>query len=150
MVTGSGLVGFATTTRLHCPLTLDYRGLRSILDHSLSLGPGTDIEAAVTACLRVLKNSEARSRAIVIISDGEDHGGNIDKAIEMARSEGIRIYTVGIGTPEGGPIPEGDVGSGGYKKKNGELVWTKLDESTLVRMSDATEGRYFRVTPTEV
>ncbi|MBN1878997.1 VWA domain-containing protein [bacterium] len=144
-----GLVGFATTTRLHCPLTLDYRGLRSILDYCLTLGPGTDIEAAVAACLRVLQNSEARSRAIIIISDGEDHGGNIEKAIDMARSNGVRIYTVGVGTLEGSPIPEGDTGSQGYKKKDGELVWTKMEESVLVQLADKTGGRYFRASPEE-
>lgn len=144
-----GLVGFATTTRLHCPLTLDYRGLDSILEHCLTLGPGTDIEAAVAACLRVLKNSEARTRAIVILSDGEDHGGNIDKAIETARANGVRIYTIGIGSSEGAPIPEADSGSEGYKKKNGELVWSRLDETVLSRMADQTGGRYFRASPGE-
>ncbi|HPQ41610.1 MAG TPA: VWA domain-containing protein [bacterium] len=144
-----GLVGFATTTRLHCPLTLDFRGLRSILDHSFSFGPGTDVEAAIAACVRVLEHSDARSRAVVLISDGEDHGGDLDNAIDMARKNGIRIFTLGIGTPEGGPIPLGDGEADGYKKKDGELVWTRLEEDTMKRLAEETGGKYYRATATE-
>lgn len=145
-----GLVGFASTTRLHCPLTLDFRGLRNILDHSFSFGPGTDVEAAVAACVRVLESSDARSKAIVLISDGEDHGGDLDAAIEMARKQGIRIFTVGIGTPEGGPIPLGDGEADGYKKQNGELVWTRLEEDTMKQLAEATGGTYYRASATEM
>ncbi|MCD4655691.1 VWA domain-containing protein [bacterium] len=144
-----GLVGFATTTRLHCPLTLDFRGLRSILDHSLSYGPGTDVEAAVVACKRILEGSDARTRAIVMISDGEDHGGDIDNAIDIARESGIRVFTLGVGTPEGGPIPLGKAENDGYKKKNGELVWTRLEEETMERLARETGGKYFPTTATE-
>jgi len=145
-----GLVGFASTTRLHCPLTLDFRGLRSILDHSFSFGPGTDVEMAIEACIRVLENSDARSRAVVLISDGEDHGGDLDRAIERAREHRIRIFTLGIGTPEGGPIPLGDEEDDGYKKKNGELVWTRLEEDTMRRLAEETGGAYYRVTAMEL
>jgi len=144
-----GLVGFATTTRLHCPLTLDFRGLRSILDNSLSFGPGTDVEAAVSACVRILKNSDARTKAILLISDGEDHGGDIDNAIELARTNNIRIFTLGVGTLEGGPIPLGKAENDGYKKKNDEIIWTKLEEDTMNRLADETGGAYFRITGTE-
>lgn len=144
-----GLVGFATTTRLHCPLTLDFRGLRSILDHSFSFGPGTDIEAAMSACIRVLDNSDARTRTIILISDGEDHGGDIDKAIQMARGADIRVFSVGVGSLEGGPIPLGEDEDDGYKKSNGELIWTRLEEETMTRLAQETGGAYFRATAVE-
>ncbi|MBN1297019.1 VWA domain-containing protein [bacterium] len=145
-----GLVGFASTTRLHCPLTMDFRGLRSILDHSLSYGPGTDVEAAVAACVRVLEHSEARSRAVVLISDGEDHEGELPAAVALARQHGIRIFTLGIGTPEGGPIPVEEGDASGYKKKNGEIVWTRMVEDSLRQLAQETGGEYYRATATEL
>ncbi len=150
-ITGNrvALIGFATTTRLHCPLTLDFRGLRSILDHSISLGPGTNLENAVQASLRLLATSEARGKAIVVISDGEHHEGDVQRAIETARSAGIRIFTLGVGTPEGGPIPESGDARDSYKKQNGELVWTRLEEEPLKTLSRETGGKYFRATAIE-
>lgn len=144
-----GLVSFATTTRVHSPLTLDYRVIRSILEYSLTMGPGTDIEAALDASLKILQNSEVRSKAIVVISDGEDHGGNLERAIRNVKKAGVKVYTLGIGTSEGAPIPEGENNNEGYKRHNGELVWTKLEEDTLILLAESTGGRYFRSTPSE-
>ena len=144
-----GLVGFATTTRLHCPLTLDFRGLRSILDHSFSFGPGTDVEAAISACARVLESSDARTRVVLLISDGEDHGGNIDRAIDLANNANIKIFTLGIGTREGGPIPLGDKEDDGYKKVKDELVWTRLEDDVMRRLAAETGGEYFEASSTE-
>ena len=144
-----GLVSFATTTRVHSPLTLDYRVIRSIMDYSLNMGPGTDIEAAIDSCLNVLEGSDVRSKAVIVISDGEDHGGNIDKAIRNANRAGVRIYTLGVGTLEGGPIPEGDSNNERYKRYKGELVWTKLEEETLIRLAESTGGNYYRSTAVE-
>jgi Ca-activated chloride channel homolog len=147
----AALVGFATTTKLHCPLTLDFRGLRSILDNSLSYGIGTDIENAINESLKVLAHSETKSKAILILSDGEGHTGDIDKAIAAARNAGVRIFTLGIGTPEGGPIPEESEGnSTGYKKRNGEVVFTHLEEDTMKKLAHDTGGAYFRATDTEI
>lgn len=145
-----GLVGFASTTRLHCPLTLDSRGLKSILDNSISFGIGTDIEVAISESLRVLASSKALAKAVIVLSDGEGHTGDVGAAIETAVKEGVRIFTIGIGTAEGGPIPETDEdGSENYKKRNGEVVWTKLDETTLSRLADETGGMYVRLSATE-
>jgi Ca-activated chloride channel homolog len=141
-----GLVSFASTTRIHSPLTLDYRVIQSILDHSLSIGPGTDIEAAVDAGLTVLENSDANTKALVILSDGEDHEGNIDRAIQKAHAADVSIFALGIGTPGGAPIPE-DGDKTGYIRYQGELVWTKLEDNVLIQMTDRTGGQYFRMTP---
>ncbi len=145
------LIGFASTTRLHCPLTLDFRGLRSILDNSLTLGQGTNVENAINEGLGLLTKSTARTKAMIILSDGEGHEGDIEKAIQSVRAAGVQIFGVGIGTPEGGPIPENDgqTPGDGYKKRNGELVWTKLDETTMIRLAKETDGAYYRATPSE-
>jgi Ca-activated chloride channel homolog len=144
-----GLVSFATTTRVHSPLTLDYRVIRSILEYSLTMGPGTDIESALDASLKILQNSEVRSKAIVVISDGEDHGGNVERAIRKVKNAGVKVYALGIGTPEGAPVPEGENDDKGYKRYDGELVWTKLVEDTLLLLAENTGGRYYRATPSE-
>ena len=133
------LVSFAETTRLHCPLTLDFRGLESILDHSLNMGPGTNLKSAVDESLRVLQKSTARTKAILLISDGEDHEGDIDSILNELEAQNVKLFALGIGTPEGGPIPDvenspsADLKNAGYKKKNGEIVWTKLVEEDLIR-----------------
>ncbi|MBN1550124.1 VWA domain-containing protein [bacterium] len=144
------LVGFASTTRLHCPLTLDFRGMKSILNHSLSYGIGTNLENAVKESVRVFTNSKAQSKVIILLSDGEGHEGTLDKAINMAKSAGIAIYCIGIGTTEGGPIPEvTEEGLAGYKKDKGELVWTKLNEDNLMKLAAKTNGYYFRASDAE-
>ncbi len=145
-----GLVSFAQTTRLHCPLTLDFRGLQSILEHSLSMGPGTNVENAVLKALQVLKGSEARTQAVCILSDGEGHEGDIESAVRAANENDVQIFSIGIGSVEGGPIPElSQDGTIVYKKQNGELVWTRLQENTLIRLADETGGSYYRTTPGE-
>jgi len=146
-----GLVGFASTTKLHCPLTLDFRGLRSILEHSLTLGTGTNIEKAVLKALQVLKGSDVPSKAIIIISDGEGHEGDIDNVIQMAQNTNVNIFCLGIGTMEGGPIPEtSGNGSANYKKQHDKLVWTKLTETSLKKIAEETGGQYFRASDTEI
>ena len=146
-----GLVSFATSTRLHCPLTLDFRGLRSILDHSLSVGPGTNIANAVSGALRVLNKSDARSKAVILFSDGEGHDGDISEVTRELNAAGVHLFCVGIGTLEGGPIPEvSEEGSSGYKKSQGELIWTKLDEDSLKQLAVNTGGAYFRATDMEL
>ena len=151
----AALVSFATTTKLHCPLTLDFRGLESILDHSLNMGPGTNIQRAIEESLRVLKKSSARSKAILLISDGEDHEGDLDTILKELKKNDVRLFALGIGTPEGGPIP--DVGDGaissdkdaGYKKQNGEIVWTRLVEDDLIHLAEVSGGTYYRASSTE-
>jgi Ca-activated chloride channel homolog len=147
----AALIGFATTTKLHCPLTLDFRGLKSILDNSLSYGIGTNIHNAIEEALKALKNSETKSKAILILSDGEGHTGDIENAIADARSAGVHIFALGVGTAEGGPIPEDSKdNTAAYKKYKGELVWTKLDETTLQQLAKETGGAYFKASDTEL
>jgi Ca-activated chloride channel homolog len=144
------LIGFASTTRLHCPLTLDFRGLKSILMNSLSYGIGTDLEAAINEGLRVLRSSESKTKAFVVLSDGENHEGDLESAVQAVQQAGVRIFAIGIGTPEGGPIPEqAENGEESYKKRNGELVWSRLDETTLQTITEATSGAFFRASGTE-
>jgi Ca-activated chloride channel family protein len=81
------------------------------------------------------------SRALLLITDGEDHSGNALSAAEEAAAAGVRIFAIGIGRAEGAPIPEP---SGGFRRRSGEIVLSRLDEPTLQRIALATQGRYVR------
>jgi len=145
------LVGFAGASFIHCPLTLDKDALAMFVD-SMSPGAvsqqGTDVGAAVTECLKALESSSGRGKAIVLITDGEDHGSGIDAAVDRAEADGVRIYTAGIGTAGGEPIPirdaQGNVRA--YKRdERDEVIVTRLDEGMLDRLAGRTGGESFRL-----
>ena len=105
---------------------------------------GTAISEAIQLAKTYYDNEEQTNRVLIIISDGEDHGGDIADVAEEANDQGIRIFTVGVGDAKGGPIPikrNGVVLN--YKKdNNGETVITRLDESTLKKIAEETDGKY--------
>jgi Ca-activated chloride channel family protein len=145
------LVGFAGASFINCPLTLDQDALAMFVDF-MTPGTisqqGTDIGAAITESLKALESSSGRGKAIVLITDGEDHGGGIDAALDRAEAEGVRIYGVGIGTSGGEPIPirdaQGNIRS--YKRdQSDEVVVTRLDKGMLDRLAAATGGESFRL-----
>ena len=154
-----GLVTFAGDATLACPLTLDHAAVRLFLD-SLDVEtvpvPGTSLAAALRVAARAFGDQqpdlEERGRAIVLFSDGEDHGGGIDAAIDRLQRRGITLYALGTGTARGAPIPLRDR-SGlreGYKKdKQDRIVTSRLDEAILRKLALETGGRYYRTTPAE-
>ena len=83
------------------------------------------------------------SRVIILITDGEDHEGNVMQAAERAAEQGIRIFTIGIGTPEGAPI---EIGGEFIKDEKGDMVVSKLDEKMLQEIARITGGAYIRAT----
>jgi Ca-activated chloride channel family protein len=145
------LVGFAGASYIHCPLTLDTDALAMFVDF---LNPGvvseqgTDLGRAITESLKALEASSGRGKAIVLITDGEDHGGEVDAAVERASSEGVTIYALGVGTPGGEPIPVRDAQGNirAYKRdKSDDVIVTKLNENVLERLAEATGGESFRI-----
>jgi len=150
-----GLVAFAGDAFVQSPLTLDY-GAATLFLNSMSteLMPvqGTNLAEALRVSVESFEAGEQQHRILIVITDGEDHEGEIDAAVESAVEAGIRIYTVGVGSPDGVPIPEFDSrgNRAGYKRdENGEVVTTRLDEVTLERIARETGGRYLRATPGE-
>jgi Ca-activated chloride channel family protein len=148
-----GLIGFAGTAFIQCPLTLDYDALRSLLDamdtDSISV-PGTSLDAPVEKAVESLEaagNKDRRTAALVVFSDGEDHDGHLDEAIKRAKAAGLKVYAVGVGRESGGaPIPSDD--GGGFKKNAaGELILTRLEEKALKQLSLDTGGSYVRSVP---
>ncbi len=148
-----GLVAFAGTAYVACPLTLDTSAASlfvDLLDPELLPIPGTAIAEAIRTSTRAFPPNERRNRVIVLITDGEDHEGDVEAAARAAADEGITIYTVGIGSPSGEPIPlrnaRGDVV--GYKEdRSRRKVTSRLGESALQSIAVLTGGKYFRASP---
>jgi len=150
-----GLIAFAGAAFVQCPLTLDYGAANiflDILEPDLIPVPGTAIGEAILKAIQAFEEQERKHKVMVLITDGEDHGEDVLKLAEEAERQGIVIYCVGIGSPQGEPIPlTGDRGaSQGFKKdREGEVVITKLDELTLEKIALQTGGKYFRATSGE-
>jgi Ca-activated chloride channel family protein len=150
------LVTFAGKPAVTCPLTLDHEAVRLFLDsvdvESVSV-PGTALAAAIAEGIRSLgppsaEGTEAKGRAIIVISDGEDHEGGVEAAIQAAKRSGVVVFGIGCGTDQGAPIPEGE--SGAYKKDaQGKLITTRLDERPLRTLAVETGGKYYRATGAE-
>ena len=142
-----GLVVFAGSAFVQLPLTVDYSAARlflSAVDTDLISNQGTALGQAIQTSMKAFNLKEKTSKVILLITDGEDQTGNGLQAAQQAEAEGIRIYTIGIGSDAGAPIP--NLGSrGGFKKdRKGEVVLTKLDEITLQKIALKTNGAYVR------
>jgi len=142
-----GLIAFAGTSFVQCPLTLDYGACKMFLDYidtDLIPVPGTAIAEVIRTSLKSFSKRERKSKALIIITDGEDHEGEPIDAAKDAKKEGIKIFTIGVGREGGAPIPLKD-GSGGFKKdRKGDMVITHLDEITLQKIALETGGSYVR------
>ncbi len=143
-----GLIVFAGDAYVQVPITIDYTAARMILENvSTDIIPvqGTAIGRAIELATRSFTPDSPASRALIIISDGEDHEDDPVKAAAAAREMGITIHTIGIGRPEGAPIP---VSGGGQSRfltdEEGNTVITRLDEPTLRAIASAGEGMYIR------
>jgi Ca-activated chloride channel family protein len=140
-----GLVAFSGTAFIECPLTLDYGAAELFLrdvDTDLIPVKGTALGKAIRTSLRAFDGSAQDSRAILLITDGEDHTGEALAAAEEAKEAGVRVFVIGIGRDEGSPIP--DPGGGYRKDRRGELILSKLDEPTLQKIALTTGGKYVR------
>ena len=144
-----GLVIFAGDAFMQCPLTLDYSAAKILLSE-VEVGsvpvPGTVLSKAIDKALESFPPGERESRAIVLITDGEDTVGDPKKSAERAAEEGVLIYAIGIGDPLGVPIPvrneQGNL-QDYVKDRSGTVVTSKLDEETLRTLCLTTGGAYF-------
>ena len=142
-----GLVAFAGTSYLQCPLTLDYAAAAIFLDSiDTDLIPvqGTAIGHAIRTATRAFSQTERKSKALILITDGEDHEGKAMSAAKEAGEQGIIIFTIGIGQEMGAPMPSLKSGRGFKKDKSGEVIVSRLNETLLQKISLATGGSYVR------
>ena len=150
-----GIIAFAGEAFVQAPLTLDYGAAKmflNIINTDLIPTPGTAIGDAIEKSLGAFTTDVRSNKVLILITDGEDHSGEALKYAEESEKQGIIIYTVGIGSVEGVPIPEYDKRGNrtGFKKdRNGEIVISKLDEVTLEKIALQTNGKYYRASPGE-
>lgn len=144
-----GLVVFAGQAFVQLPITADYVSAKIFLK-SIDTGSvpiqGTDLAEALMASARSFSTQSERSRAIILITDGEDHEGEALEAARTIAEQGIRIYCIGVGSPQGKPIPKnGSL----MKDRNGDIVVSRLDEEILQEIAGAGNGKYVRAGATE-
>jgi len=142
-----GLIDFAGDAFLQCPLTLDHEAFQTSvreLDTDTIPRPGTDIAAAIDLAVDALRSQPNNMKFMILVTDGEDLEGRILDAARNAAQNGLKIFTVGVGTPNGGRIPErDDYGMVTYHQdSNGQAVVSKLDENTLRQIANITGGAY--------
>ena len=148
---GVGLVVFSGASFIQMPITADYATARTFLENAspgVISRQGTAIAEAIGTSLAGFDAKRASQKVIVLVTDGENHEGNIQAATNKAREDDVIIYTFGLGSPEGAPIPEYDrLGwQIGFKEdRNGEVVLSRLDEETLQEIAQATGGRYYPI-----
>lgn len=149
-----GLIAFAGSAFLECPLTIDYGGfllsLENIDVNTIPKG-GTSISSAIREAMRSFPAGEGKNKVLIIVTDGEDHEGNPLRLAEDAKKDGIIICCIGIGTKEGELIFVEQEGSTKefLKDSQGNAVKSRLDEDTLQKIALATGGTYIRSTNAE-
>jgi len=150
-----GILTFAGDSFMQCPLTLDYGAAKmflSVIEPGIMPKPGTAIGEAISSAVKGFSKKERKYKVMVLLTDGEDHDTNPIGAANEAKKDGIIIYTIGIGTKKGEPIPIIDQAGNisGYKKdKRGEVVMTRLGEETLRKIAMITGGKYYHATAGE-
>lgn len=140
-----GLVLFAGNAYLDAPLTVDFTTVKTMLSGAQPADlpmKGTAIGSAILVANRSFSSKEQKYKALVLISDGEDHDDNALKAAKQSAESGVVIFTVGIGSPQGATIKDPLTGEQKLDAK-GNPVITKLNEQELKEIADATEGNYF-------
>lgn len=147
-----GLVIFAGQAFTQCPLTLDNEMVAELV-RGVEQGiieDGTAVGMAIATSAHRLRNSRAKSRVIILMTDGVNNTGKIDPitAARAAAALGIRIYSVGVGKEGGAPIPVSDglLGKRYLTNPDGTLQMTEIDEESLRKVAQITDGKYFRAT----
>jgi Ca-activated chloride channel homolog len=142
-----GLIAFAGTSYLQCPLTLDYGAFRmflELLDTDLIPQQGTALDDAIRLSMDSFSEESRKSRALIIITDGEEHSGAYLEAAREAAKNGIRIYTLGMGSVQGHPIPDPANQGRNLKDAKGGIVISRLNEKILQEIALETQGVYVR------
>jgi Ca-activated chloride channel homolog len=150
-----GLVVFAGQAYTQLPLTTDYAAAKlflSTVNTEVVPVQGTAIGAAIELAANSFGKNESNNRAIVVISDGENHEDDALEQAKLAAEKGIKVHTIGMGSPQGAPIPMLEKGRiTGYRTdENGQTVLSKMNETMLSEVASAGSGSYTRATNSDV
>ena len=147
-----GIVGYAGSAFPMLPITTDHYAAKMYLqgmNTDMVSSQGTAFRDAIQVASNYYDNPNT-GKVMILISDGEDHGEEVDSAIALAKEKGIRIITIGVGTEKGGPIPIKTGRGVEYKKDwDDQVVTTRLMPETLIHVAEATGGKYFDGTNTQ-
>ena len=148
-----GLIAFSGSSFLQCPLTLDHQAFLKTLN-DLEIGiikrPGTNLALPIDEASRSFSKDDS-DRFLILLSDGEDLEGEGLKRAKQAAQEGIKIYTIGIGSGDGTKIPTDPLGKPAKNfllDREGKAIYSKMDDQSLKAIADATNGKYFPLGPT--
>jgi len=145
-----GLIAFAGEGVLLCPLTLDYGAfLMNVQDLFPGIVPlgGTNLQAALTKGIESFDKESEADRVMLLITDGESHQGNLTPVIKKLNDQNIRVFAVGVGTPEGSLIPLDENANAFLKNRKQEVVKSRLNEEALKELAAGTDGLYVRANP---
>lgn len=141
-----GLIVFAGDAFVQLPITSDYISAKMFLQNaepSLIQQQGTDIGEAIRLAMHSFSQNDKTGKAIVVITDGEDHEGDAEAMAKEAEKNGIHVFILGVGSKQGSPIP---IGEGDYLKDNsGQVVMSALNEDMCKRVAEAGKGTYIYV-----
>lgn len=143
-----GMIVFAGEAFTQLPITTDYVSAKMFLESitpDLITTQGTDIGGAIRLGIKSFTQQEEVGRAIIIITDGENHEGGVIEAAKEAAKKGMRIFVLGIGSPNGSPIPSEDDSREYRKDSEGNVIITKLNEEMCQQIAKAGNGAYIRV-----
>ena len=146
-----GLIAFAGSAHLHCPLTEDYSAARlflNMMDTNLIYNQGTNLAEAIKLALENIEGDDSKFKVILLVSDGEDHQGVALDVAKQAKEKGVIIHSLGVGTIAGAPIPLMDEKGNRIefkKNKNGQIVTSTLNELVLHEISDMANGIFVRI-----
>lgn len=139
-----GIVAFSGEAFVQCPLTTDTEAIKyfvNALSTSMLMTQGTEIAGAVETAAGAMERYPGE-KTLILITDGEDFSDSMERAVQRAGEANLRIFAVGIGSPDGELIPDPE---GGYRKdSSGRPIVTRLDENTLIKLAQATGGEYIR------
>ena len=149
-----GIIIYAGNSYPLLPITTDHAAAKMFLQNAnpdMVSSQGTAINEAIEKAITYYDNEEQTNRFLFIVSDGEDHEENTITLAQEAQKEGIKIYTVGVGSSDGGPIPMRNIGGGiSYKKDSkGEVVITKMNEQVLQEIAYEGKGKYINGNKTQ-
>jgi len=150
-----GIIAYAGQAFPQLPITTDYGAAKMFLQSmntDMLSSQGTAIGDAIELASTYYDDAEQTNRVLFIVSDGEDHSeGSVTDAVELAVEEGVQIFTIGVGTAKGGPIPikRNGVVESLKKDSEGQVVITKLDEAMLLQIAEEGNGEYINGTSTE-
>jgi len=150
-----GIIVFAGQAFVQLPITSDYAAGKlflSTIDNDVVPVQGTDIGAAIDLSIKSFSDESPAKKAIIVITDGENHEADAVVAAQEAAEQGIRVFTIGMGSPDGTPIPQynGRTRTGFKKDQEGNIVVSKLNEQMLREIAKAGNGAYIRASNAEV